>query len=227
MAGLASMENSLRVAVDPPCAAFALPAAAHSPSIPPTPTPVASTNADGPTDLPTVDVLVPVTSSLPASPPPSSPSSALTPSSSPTRTPTGPEIDQLGDTQRMPTPTAGNVLLSIPPESPLAGRARLEDTRSGVRVDTDMEWRIYAPDCHLGYVPRDSKDGGSVVYPPKPCKSCLDATAVCSGVGGLKCARCKARHAVCSLYVSPFLHSLRSSSSQPISGRQRRGSSLG
>lgn len=43
---------------------------------------------------------------------------------------------------------------------------------------------------------------GYTVYPPMACFSCVDSKVICSGVNGVKCARCKVRHRVCSLYVS-------------------------
>ncbi|KAI5992684.1 hypothetical protein EDD15DRAFT_2367958 [Pisolithus albus] len=66
-------------------------------------------------------------------------------------------------------------LLLLPPP--------LLDPRAGSRLDTEMEWRMFPPNCRLQYVPRDSEVGGSTVYPPVPCSGCIEA-----------------RHSVCSHY---------------------------
>lgn len=39
------------------------------------------------------------------------------------------------------------------------------------------------------------------MFPIEACMSCLDAKAICSGIDSVKCARCKARHTLCSFYV--------------------------
>lgn len=163
-------------------------------------------------DRPVVTVLPddPRSPTAPPSPTPSHHSSAstLTPSSSPVRPPASRdpslERDELLEPSPQGTPPPSTSVSAIPTDSPLASRARLVDSRSGSRLDTETEWRTFEPNWRLQLVSRDSNEGGHTVYPPVACSTCTEAKAVCSGVNGVKCARCKARHSVCSLYVSPF-----------------------
>lgn len=163
-------------------------------------------------DRPVVTVLPddPRSPTAPPSPTPSHHSSAstLTPLSSPIRPPASRdpslERDELLEPSPQGTPPPSTSVSAIPADSPLASRARLVDSRSGSRLDTETEWRTFEPNWRLQLVSRDSNEGGHTVYPPVACSTCTEAETVCSGVNGVKCARCKARHSVCSLYVSPF-----------------------
>ncbi|KAI6102238.1 hypothetical protein F5141DRAFT_1217824 [Pisolithus sp. B1] len=122
LAGLASVKNSLHAVVDtPPATLSSLPltpsvttSAPNAPPAPPAITIGASTHTLA--DLPAIDVLMPITST-----PSSSPSSMLTPLSSPTHTQYDPEVDELEGSLQASTPAVNNAVLSIPPESPLAG----------------------------------------------------------------------------------------------------------
>ncbi|KAI5985303.1 hypothetical protein EDD15DRAFT_2200752 [Pisolithus albus] len=165
-----------------------------------------------PTSLPNIVISLDLpqsdsSSGVPApSPTPSdqSLSSTLTPTSSPARAqpPRSPTPERTEPIEppapTMPPPSAPTP--SIPNDSPLASCAQLLDPRAGSRPDTEMEWRMFPPNCRLQYVPRDSEVGGSTVYPPVACSGCIEGKAVCSGALGIKCARCKARHSVCSHY---------------------------
>lgn len=161
-------------------------------------------------DRPVVTVLPddPRSPTAPPSPTPSHHSSAstLTPSSSPVRPPASRdpslERDELLEPSPQGTPPPSTSVSAIPTDSPLASRARLVDSRSGSRLDTETEWRTFEPNWRLQLVSRDSNEGGHTVYPPVACSTCTEAKAVCSGVNGVKCARCKARHSVCSLYTT-------------------------
>ncbi|KAI6095362.1 hypothetical protein EV401DRAFT_1190088 [Pisolithus croceorrhizus] len=82
----------------------------------------------------------------------SSPSSTLTPLSSPARAQYDPEVDESEGSLQASTPAVNNAVLSIPLESPLAGRACLEEARTGVHSDCNMEWRMFLLDWHLSYV---------------------------------------------------------------------------
>lgn len=147
-------------------------------------------------------------------PPPSqtpsrlSSTSTLTPSTSPVRAPatheTTLEHDERVEPRAPGTPPVSTPARSIPADSPLVSRAQLTDPRSGARPDAEMEWRMYGPNCRLELVSRESKDDGCPVYPPVPCSTCTEGKAVCTGVNGIKCARCKGRHSVCSLYQDTF-----------------------
>lgn len=163
-------------------------------------------------DHPIVTVL-PDDPRSPATPPSLTPShhssaSTLTPCSSPVRTrpphDSPPEQDELVEPSSQGTPLSSTLVPAIPADTPLASCARLLAPRTGSRLDSEMEWRAFEPNWRLQYLPRDSKDGGHTVYPPVACSGCVEGKAVCSGVVGVKCARCKARHSVCSLYVSSF-----------------------
>ncbi|KAI5997127.1 hypothetical protein EDD15DRAFT_2364618 [Pisolithus albus] len=139
-------------------------------------------------DLPTFDVL--------QTRDPPSPSA----SSSPTHALPVLECNELDEHPCSPVPAAGNTLVSIPLGFPLVDLMCFDKARTGVRVDSHMEWHMFAPDWHLKYVPRSSKEGGYVAYLPLACTNCIAAKTVCSGIDGIKCARCKIRHLVCLLY---------------------------
>ncbi|KAI5989663.1 hypothetical protein EDD15DRAFT_2370344 [Pisolithus albus] len=174
--------------------------------------PAPSSEGGAPTHLPNIVISLDLpqsdsSSGVPApSPTPSdrSLSSTLTPTSSPARAqpprnPT-PERAEPIEPPAPTTPPPSASTPSIPHDSPLASCAQLLDPRAGSRLDTEMEWRMFPPNCRLQYVPRDSEVGGSTVYPPVPCSGCIEGKAVCSGAFGIKCARCKARHSMCSHY---------------------------
>ncbi|KAI5982066.1 hypothetical protein EDD15DRAFT_2203339 [Pisolithus albus] len=131
-------------------------------------------------------------------------SSTLTPTSSPARAqPPRNPMPERAEPIEPPAPTTpppSASTPSIPNDSPLASCAQLLDPRAGSRPDTEMEWHMFPPNCCLQYVPRDSEVGGSTVYPPVACSGCIEGKAVCSGALSIKCARCKARHSVCSHY---------------------------
>ncbi|KIK23758.1 hypothetical protein PISMIDRAFT_10717 [Pisolithus microcarpus 441] len=103
-------------------------------------------------------------------------------SSSPTHAPPILKCDELDKHLRSPVPAASNTLVSVPLGSPLMDLACLDEAHTSVRVDSRMEWCGYA------------------VYPLTACANCIGAKTVCSGIDGIKCARCKIRHLVCSLY---------------------------
>ncbi|KAI6111443.1 hypothetical protein F5141DRAFT_1214961 [Pisolithus sp. B1] len=126
LARLASIENSLHAVVDTPLATLSLPPLTPSvttsaPNALPAPSPAMpvitiGVSTDTLADLPAVDVLVPI-----ASTPSSSPSSTLTPLSSPARAQYDPKVDELEGSLWVSTPAVDNAVLSVPPESPLAG----------------------------------------------------------------------------------------------------------
>ncbi|KAI6126960.1 hypothetical protein F5141DRAFT_1210247 [Pisolithus sp. B1] len=122
LAGLASIENSLRAVVDTPPATLSLPpltpsATTSAPNaLPAPPVITVGVSTHTLTDLPAIDVLVPITLT-----PSSSPSSMLTPLSSPTHTQYDPKVDELEGSLWASTPAVNNAVLLIPPESPLAG----------------------------------------------------------------------------------------------------------
>ncbi|KAI6106812.1 hypothetical protein EV401DRAFT_2077692 [Pisolithus croceorrhizus] len=156
LAGLASIENSLHAVVDtPPATLSSLPltpsVTTSAPNALPAPSPATPAitigmSTDTLANLPAVDVLVPI-----ASTPSSSPSSMLTPLSSPTHTQYNPKVNELEGSLWVSTPVVDNAVLSIPPESPLAGQARLEEACTSVCSDCNMEWHMFLPDWHLSY----------------------------------------------------------------------------
>ncbi|KAI5985829.1 hypothetical protein EDD15DRAFT_2373716 [Pisolithus albus] len=133
--------------------------------------PAPSSEGGAPTHLPNIVISLDPSqsdssSSVPApSPTPSdrSLSSTLTPTSSlaraqPPRSPT-PERTEPIEPLAPTTPPPSASTPSIPHDSPLASCAQLLDPRAGSRLDTEMEWRMFPPNCRLQYVPRDSERG--------------------------------------------------------------------
>lgn len=220
MAAAPALPHEPTTAPSPPVAVAVVPPVANSTGpLSVQDAPMDDVSAAG-SDHPTVVTLPgnPRSTLTPPSPIPShrSSTSALTPSSSPARpqAPRDPsqERDELVESSLRGTPVSSEPAPAIPADPPLASHARLLDPRAGFRIDTEMEWRAFEPNWRLQYVARDSRVGGHTVYPPVACSGCIEGKAVCSGVVGVKCARCKARHSVCSHYVSfP-----RSSSSTPL-----------
>ncbi|KAI5990592.1 hypothetical protein EDD15DRAFT_2197913 [Pisolithus albus] len=56
------------------------------------------------------------------------------------------EYDELDEHPRSPVPTAGNTLVSVPLGFPLVDLLHFDEARTGIRVDSHMEWHIIPPD---------------------------------------------------------------------------------